>query len=60
MPKESAQTDLYVMVLKYDDAHTMRFIYRSDCYLESTIRSFADKYVRVLKDAVGDFGDSAD
>lgn len=44
----SAQTDLLVMVFKYADRYEARFTYRSDCYKETTIKKFANKYKEVI------------
>lgn len=48
VPVNSAQTDLLVMVFKHPDHYTIRFTYRSDCYKETTIKKFANKYKEVI------------
>lgn len=53
VPVGSAITDLRVMVLKYADRYAIRFIYRSDCYREETIRAFAANYIDLLINVSG-------
>lgn len=48
IPVHSAQTDMMIMVFKYTDSYGIRFVYRSDCYKEETIKAFAKRYIRIL------------